>query len=257
MQFNAMSYLALPTHLFRACRPLATALLMVASLPALSTEATVVTSSLPPFTFPESPERPGFYVEVAKAAFEKAGLPFAIEFQPWARAQANTLSTPGLFILGLAHTPERDRNYKFAAEIISHNICFISLKPHAAINAFDQARNLKGITVRAGTVFEALLRNSGLANIDLSQTDEQNARKLSKGHVQAWLTYDLAATFTWRAIDADPGDLVIGATLQRESVFLATAKETPDETIKSVHDAVQALHADGTYDRIYEKYFGR
>jgi len=142
-----MNQVAALTYLFSASRPLATALLMAFSLPALSMETTVVTSLLPPFTSPDTPERPGFYVEVAKAAFERAGLSFSIEFQPWARAQANTLATPGLFILGLAHTPE--------------------------------------------------------------------------------------------------------------GIFLAAAKETPDETIKKLHDAVQALHADGTYDRIYGKYFGR
>jgi polar amino acid transport system substrate-binding protein len=245
------------TYLLHASRPLVTALLMAVSLPALSMETTVVTSLLPPFTSPDTPERPGLYVEVAKAAFERAGLPFSIEFQPWARAQANTLATPGLFILGLAHTPERDGKFKFAAEIASHNICFISLKPHASINSFDQARNSGAITVRSGTVFEALLRNAGLANIDLSQTDEQNARKLSNGRVQTWLTYDLAATSTWRSINGDPTDLVIGTPIQREAIFLAAAKETSDETIKKLHDAVQSLHADGTYDRIYQKYFGR
>ncbi|HMA51658.1 MAG TPA: hypothetical protein VKP60_17990, partial [Magnetospirillaceae bacterium] len=109
---------------------MALALLAAVAFPALSAETTVVTSLLPPFTSPETPERPGFYVEVAKAAFEKAGLPFSVEFQPWARAQANTLATPGLFILGLAHTPERDKKFKFAAEIIAHNICFISMKPN-------------------------------------------------------------------------------------------------------------------------------
>lgn len=252
----AMSRFVSPTNLLHACRILAAALLVVISGTALGMEPTVVTSLLPPFTFPDKPERPGFYVEVAKAAFEKAGLPFSVEFQPWARAQANTLARPGLFILGLAHTPERDQKFKFAAEVAAHDICFISLKPHAPINSLEEARNAGPITVRKGTVFEALLRDAGLTNIELSQTDAQSARQLSKGHLQAWLIYDQAATFTWHVIDADPADLVIGAPIHRESVYLAASKDTPDEMIRKVHDAVQTVRADGTYDRIYAKYFG-
>lgn len=240
----------------KAFRPLAAALAMIAALPALGAEPAVVTSLLPPFTSPDTPARPGFYVEVAKAAFEKAGLPFSIEFQPWARAQANTLATPGLFILGLAHTPERDRKFKFAAEIASHDICFVSLKPHAAVDSFDEARGLTTVAVRAGTVFETTARNAGLANIELGQTDIQSARQLSRGHVQAWLIYDQAAIYAWREIGAERGDLVIGAPVRREGVFLAASKDTPDDLIRKLHDSVEALHADGTYDRLYRKYFG-
>ncbi len=242
-----------PTAFFRM---LAAATLLALSLPGLSADVTVVTSFLPPFTSPDTPERPGFYVEVAKAAFEKAGLPFSVEFQPWARAQATTLATPGLFILGLAHTPERDKKFKFAAEIASHDICFVSMKPHAPINSAREARGAGAVTVRAGSVFESMARNIGLTNLDLGQTDEQSARQLSRGHLQAWLVYDQAAIYTWRVINADPKDLVIGAPIQHEGVFLATSRETSDETIKKLHDAVESLHADGTYDRIREKYFG-
>lgn len=238
----------------RTMAPLIIAGLLFSS--AAEAEIHMVAADLPPFSMSDSADKPGFVVELAQAAFERARIPFNLEFMPWARAQNAAKTEPDTVILCLTRTPDRENDYKWVVEVLKPKLVFVSAKPTAPVNSFDEARSLAHITVRASTNFEEMLRQKGILNIETVQKEEQNAQKLEVQHADAWLSYDLRARWVWRNMGADPAKLVIGKSMAEDSLQIGASKNMSDDTAVKISAAVEALRQDGTYRTIYTKYFG-
>lgn len=238
-------------------KALALGLLALLSSSAAGAEIRIVTANLPPFSIDEHPDKPGFVVELAEAAFKRAGMPYQLDFLPWARAQENAKTEPGTFILGLARTPEREASYKWVAEVLQPKLVFVSVKPAAAVDDLAAARKLANITVRASTPFDNLLKTEQMTNFSAVQSEEANAERLRTKQADAWLTYDFRAIFVWDAMGGDADQLVYGKPLSREHLEIAANPKTDDAAIGKIVAALAALRADGTYDTIYRRYFGQ
>ena len=216
----------------------------------------VVTADLPPFSIADHPDRPGFVVELAEAAFKRAGLPYRLEFLPWTRAQAVAKTEPDTIILGLTRTPDREADYQWVAEVLQPKVVFIAVQPGKPIDDIAAAKALPHITVRASTPFETLLKNENFTNVEAVQAEDINAKKLQAQRADAWLTYDLRGVFVWREIGGNPAQLVVGKPLSEEHLDIAASKQTKDETTSKIAAAVAALRSDGTWDALHKKYFG-
>jgi polar amino acid transport system substrate-binding protein len=216
----------------------------------------MVTADLPPFEIERSATLPGFNVELARGMFERAGLSFTLRFLPWARAQSEAMQNPQTVIIGLARTSGREAQFKWIAELEVSKIVFFTVKPAPPVKTLLEAKSLKEITVRANTPFQSILNENGVEKVSVVQGEHQNVIKLQSRRVDAWLTYELRGIFTWTAAGFDPADLVIGPPISEEKVFLAGSLNFPDEIAAKLRTALADIRADGSYDRIFGRYFG-
>jgi polar amino acid transport system substrate-binding protein len=216
----------------------------------------MVTADLPPFEIERSATLPGFNVELAKGMFERVGLPYSLRFLPWARAQSEAMQNPRTVIIGLARTSGREAQFKWIAELEVSKIVFFTVKPAPAVKSLSEAKSLKEVTVRANTPFQSILNENGVERVSVVQGEHQNVIKLQSRRVDAWLTYELRGIFAWTAAGFEPADLVIGPPISEEKVFLAGSVGFPDEVAVKLQTALSELRADGSYDRIFGRYFG-
>ncbi len=233
------------------------ALVVACALPVAATADTrVLAGNLPPFSYEGRDEAPGFVVEVARETFKRAGEGITLEFQPWPKAQAMARAEPGVAIIGLTRTPEREAGYAWLAEVLEVGTVFVAVRPAAPVDGFEQAGGLKMLTVRAATPFQEMLKAAKLGNYEPVQSEELNVDKLRLNRADAWLTYDLRALVVWRERGGDPAALVFGKPLAREKLYIAGNRDMPAGLGSKLEAALAAQHADGSYQALYRKYFG-
>ncbi len=225
--------------------------------PATATEVAVLASDLAPLSVPNNPERPGFNVELVKALFQRAEIPYTLAFLPWARAQYEVTQQPDAVIIGLARIASREAAYKWVVPLIDTHVVFFTTRKTGAIDTVEEARRLNSITVRAETPFAARLAENGFQQppVEPAQSEEINARKLQAGRADAWLTYDLRGLSTWKQQGFDAAELVRGKPISSETVYLAANLLFPEDTAERLRAALAAITKDGTYEAIRARYF--
>jgi polar amino acid transport system substrate-binding protein len=239
---------------------LAIAALLLATTAVRAEPVKLLVGDLPPFSIAPEGVKPGdasgFTADVMRAALDKAGI--AYEFVPmsWPRAQAMAKSDAGYAIIGLTRIPAREPDYQWVAELLKPQMMFLAIKPHDAVDSLEAAKALKGITVRANTPFQEVLKAAGVDGVEAVQTEEQNARKLAGGRAEAWLTYDLRGLWVWKQVGEDPAKLVLGKPLSTEAIYLAANKGFDAAIAAKLAAAAAATRADGSYQAIYARYFG-
>lgn len=216
----------------------------------------VYVSDLPPYSMPHDPKRPGFNIELVREAMMRAGIGYRLEPRPWGRAQQETRFTPASLIVGLTPTPERGPHYAWIAPLLNVDILFVSRRPQRGFDSLDQARLARAITVRAETAFETILRNAGFGNVGTVQSEESNARKLYAGRADAWLTSNLRGLYVWTTLGFPVGELVYGKPIASEPLYLAAHTDFPHELADRIRAAMASVRRDGTYDRLFRRYFG-
>ena len=91
------------------------------------------------------------------------------------------------------------------------------------------------------------LEGKGLAPIN-SLRDQENIGKLLKGQIDVWATADPVGPYL--AITG----LKPVLRFNEARLFLALNRATPDEVVERLQRALDAMRADGTVDRMLQRY---
>ena len=100
---------------------------------------------------------------------QRVGHPGRIEFLPWAAAQRIAKTEPDIGILALTRTPEREKEYRWIAKILTDDLIVVGGQG-IDVSALDKVRD-RPTGVLAGSGAEALLKGRGFTRIQ-PQTEE-------------------------------------------------------------------------------------
>lgn len=235
---------------------LSAAILVAAGLAAAAAQAetikAVTADNLSPFSRGADKAMPGFNHELVVEIGKRAGVDIQIEYLPWKRAQKVAKDTPNTLVFGLGRNEKRENNYDWITNLL--NVERVFLTTGAPVNSFDEASGLSKVAARS--LYYRMLDGQGFTNIEDGQTIA-NFKKLEAGRVDAVFTVNARAQFTWtQDLGFAADQLTIGESLGRVEIWLAASKGFPADTAKKLHDALQELRADGTYEALHKKYFG-
>jgi polar amino acid transport system substrate-binding protein len=228
--------------------------LLVSATPAAAQTVQQVTANLPPLSIEGSNERPGFAYEVVALAHERAGLLFKPEFLPWARAQIEVLSRPNCLVFALGRSPERESKYLWIAEVVKQPGVFVQLGDVAPVMSLAEARKFASIGVAQSTPWGDFLQQNEFNNLDRAANEVTNAKKLIAGRFNAWYTSELRARDLLRT-EGYTGKIVVSEPFRTEVNWLAAGPNFPPDIADRLKKAIDGIKADGTYDRLYQKYF--
>jgi polar amino acid transport system substrate-binding protein len=227
---------------------------LLASQPAVAAGYRVLASDRPPYAMDEGSAEPGFCVEVAQELGKRAGIKVTVEFMPWARAQEHARQAVDALLPCINKTKSREDQYSWIAGLNEvANAFFTMSKP---VNSMDEAKAAESVTVILGSEQEKDLGKAGLKNIEAQDDPEVSAKMLEAGRVDVWYVHDLRALYIWRTLGFDSGKLVMGKKYSPTIQYLAGHKDIPAEDLKKFTEAYEALVKDGSYDKLYAKYFG-
>ncbi len=233
---------------------------VAAAAPAWAAELRLITAELPPYTFQIPPatvaEFPGpgqgLVQEVVAEMARRVGHSGSIEYMPWQRAQQIAMTEPNVGILSLTRSPEREDKYRWLAKIVTDDLVLVGGQG-VDVSSLDKVKNRpSGVLLRSGA--EALLREKGFTRIESAPEEWLNAKKLKERRIDAWLAPRLMVIYAMQEVQGDLGTLNIGEIVRASDIYLAASKSLPDAEAEKWEKAFESMKADGSYERILQKY---
>lgn len=222
-----------------------------------------LTDENPPFNYTEKGRLVGVATEIVQAMAARAGLPVKTEVLAWDKAYVRTQGQRDTCLYSTARFENRERLFLWVGPVATNHWAVYG-KPDFAPplrSAKDLAPYRIGTVVRDPKV--DFLRENGVTEVRQARDDAQNPARLflpreSPDYIDLWIT-DLHAGRELAAAAKVPGvKLVLVAAEQ--PLFLACNPQTDRRTVKALADALDAMKADGAFQRIsadHDKRFPR
>ena len=226
----------------------------------LKDEVVVATeAAFAPFEYYDEKDRglTGFDVDLIRAVAKEIGYKNCtikhMDFD--ALIPADNSEKADMVISAMTITENRKRVVLFSQPYYKSGLAFIVRKD---VNDVKQFEDLKGKAIAVqqdttGAVYAEKLKDMG-AVIKAFDTNDRALVELKNGKVDA-VVCDLPVLQYFLKHGGSACARLVGNPLTAEEYGIAVAKKKP-EMEKAVNQALDTLKKNGTYDKIYEKWFG-
>ena len=215
----------------------------------------VFTEEWPPVTFSENGKAGGMAVEVVREMLRRAGQPTEIWVVPWARGFKMVTEEPNVALFAVVRTPERERLMTLIGPLlIARTEMYQKRGSPWRGKAGETLRKAVVGTYRAA-IFEKVARDNGFTRIELATTPDRTARMLLAGRVDLWIDSNISAPSIIQVAGGKPGDLETVLTLDVAELMLGISRGTPAPVVLALENALHAMKADGSYQRIFRRWF--
>ncbi|MCZ7886129.1 MULTISPECIES: substrate-binding periplasmic protein [Agrobacterium] len=217
--------------------------------PASAAKLFLTTEIYPPYNLQASDGSVrGVYFDQLRTVLEDTGTSYEVAVMPWARAIALARTQAMHCVFAAARTLEREKQFKWVTPIhIDRNILVARRDANIEASSLEDARKYRVGTQR-GDYTEALLEKLGFPQVDVGADFEITLHKLNAGRIDLMPMSES----TFKSLPADTFREVI--TLSRQQLGLACNKSVPDEVIAKLQARLDRLIADGTQQRIFDRY---
>ena len=205
----------------------------------------------------EKGEIVGFDIDVVKAIAQKAGIEVKFVNTPWegifnALAQGDR----DLLVSSVTITDERKQTMDFSAPYFDARQ-LIAVKADSKVSRFDDLMKLK-VGVQTGTTGdEAITKLQGKtsANIKRFESTPLALKELEAGGVDA-VVADNGVVIHYVANNAGAKFKTVSDTGFAAEQYGLPVKKGNTELLAKLNQGLAAIKADGSYDKIYARYFG-
>ena len=250
-------------HVLREAAMSRLALLMCAIFvvaPARAAELRLITAELPPYTFQMPPatvaEFPGpgqgLVQEVVAEMARRVGHSGTIEYMPWARAQQIAMTEPNIGILSLTRSPEREDKYRWLVKIVTDDLVWSAGRAWTS-RASTRRRTAPPACCCARAPKRCCAKRASRASSPRPRSGSTR-RRLKERRIDAWLAPRLMVIYAMQEVQGDLGTLNMGEIVRASDIYLAASKSLPDSEAAKWEQAFESMKADGSYDRIVQKY---
>ena len=209
--------------------------------------------TFPPFEFTENEKDVGFDIDLAQAVCDKLGYKMEVKNLGFdARIPALQSGQIDLIAAGMDATPERREQVSFTDVYFKGGYVVVVKNDNSTINGFDDL-NGKTVAAQIGSKPADLAKEKG-ATVKEVDTNTQGWMELEAGTCDAVAIDQAVALYYLQQGGKDKLKLV-GEPIVSRGVAMATSKDKPELT-KDINKALQELKADGTYAKLYKKWFG-
>lgn len=219
----------------------------------------LLTENFPPYNmaingknFAQEDNVDGIAVDVVKEMFKRAGIKYNLTLRfPWDRIYKLAMEKPDYGIFVTARLPEREQAFKWVGPIGPDDWILLARGDSTiSLSSLEQAKQYKVGAYKGDAIAQALAEKGIEASTSLR--DQENAKKLEKGQIDLWATGDPAGRYL--AKQEGVSGLKTVLRFNKAELFLALNKETPDEVVKRLQDALDKMRAEGVVDQILNSY---
>ena len=196
----------------------------------------------------------GFNVEVVREILKRVNHVDNIQVFPWARAYLMLQNDPGIALFSTTRTPEREQLFKWVGPTnINTWVLYKKKGSPLHITSLEDAKKVGAIGVTRADAKQKYLLDEGFTNVDPVNLGMQNAQKLLRGRIDLWLTGNLGFVAETEKAGIDRSEFEPVLVLQRNYLYIALSKDTPDATVHKWQAALDAMKRDGTYKAILSR----
>lgn len=212
----------------------------------------VTDATFPPMEFVENGKYTGFDIELIEAIGQHLKRPVEwtnVDFKgliPSLTSRRADIAVSGIYI-----TPERAQVVNFAESYLAGGLVAMVKDNNGTIKTLDDLKG-KRISVQIGTKSVQWLRdNVPSAQLVEVEKNQQMFNLVDIGRVDAAVTGKPAA---FQYARTKGGVKILPQQLTTEEYGIAVRKDLPELT-KSINEALVQLKANGTYDKLVQKWF--
>ncbi|WP_298703397.1 basic amino acid ABC transporter substrate-binding protein [uncultured Veillonella sp.] len=212
-------------------------------------------TTFPPFEFTEGDKYVGFDIDLAEAIAKKMG--YKMEFKSMGfdalipALQSNDID---MIASGINATPERAKAVDFSEPYFTEGgFAIVVRKDNTTINDWKDLEG-KRIITQIGTIPSEMARKIDGAQVKDVDSNSQAFNELQANTADAMIL-DNAVAMYYLKQGADKDLKITGQPTQAEGTVWAFRKGD-NELREKANKALQDLKADGTYQKIYDKWFG-
>jgi len=216
-------------------------------------EITMCTLNWEPYYGSDLP-RQGFFTELVRTAFERAGHTVKVEFMPWARAMLEVKQGDREVLLGAYYTEERAKTYRASESIYTDKVGLVARKD-LGIDSFDSLRELTDYTIGLGRGYAVSEEFDSADYLDKEPEKSQvlNIRKFYAGRIDMIAGSFASIRYLAQQQDRDLSRMVfMEPALKENTLHIMVSRAIPDskELLADFHRGLEEIREDGTYDRI-------
>ncbi|WP_319581881.1 transporter substrate-binding domain-containing protein [uncultured Pseudodesulfovibrio sp.] len=210
----------------------------------------------------------GFSVELLKAVVHKAGLRIHFKTGPWVEIKQELMEGKLDVLPLVSYSKERDNYFDFSIPYLQMHGSIFVRKDNKDIRSEADLKNKTVLVMHGDTAQEYAERNRLAGKLILTETYGEAMQMLSEGRYDAVLVQQVVG---WQIIKElglnnikDVRNIPLDPTLRPESgamtgfvqKFCLAVPEGNHALLARLNEGLSAVFADGTYDRLYLKWFG-
>ncbi|TRX74638.1 substrate-binding periplasmic protein [Pseudomonas mangiferae] len=240
-------------------RLLAVVLMSLGATLARAESLVLLTENLAPFNmssngsnFAKDDAVKGISADTLRLVCERAGVECQMILRfPWDRVYQQALKDTGYGLFSAARTPEREALFKWVGPIASNDWVLLGrADTPISVNSLQDAAKYR-IGGYKGDAISQHLIDRGLA-VETSLRDNENVKKLEKGQIDLWVTADPSGSYMAR--QEGLSDIKVVHRFHTADLFLALNKDTPDDLVRKLQTALDALRAEGALEKVRASY---
>lgn len=198
----------------------------------------------------------GYGVEMTEEIMHRVGARTDIVAVPWARAYDQLLFSPNVAVFSTTRTEERDPLFHWVGPFDRVQWVFVTHKNSGiTIRSLDDARKLSAIGTYIDDARDQFLVEQGFGNLQRSTSNSINFKKLIRGRLDLVVSTTAGMPITAKRAKVDLDELSIAYVFKEMDLYLAISKQTPPETVRKWQAAFEDMKEDGTFSRIYRKWY--
>jgi len=198
--------------------------------------------------------RNGFFTELVRTAFERAGHSVNVEFMPWARALLEVKQGDRDVLLGAYYSDERAETYIASDSIYTDKTGLIAQRS-LGITSFDSLRELRGYTIGVGRGFAVSEEFDAADYLDKEFAKDQvlNLRKFERGRIDMIAGSFASLRYLAQQEGIDTSNMVaLEPALKTNTLHIMISRsiEGGEQLMADFHRGLQEIREDGTFDQI-------
>lgn len=219
----------------------------------------LLTENFPPFNmteignhFAKGDEIKGINTDIVREIFKRANIGYDLELRyPWSLIYQFVESTPNSAIFSTDLTTDRRPQFKWVGPLSGTAIVLVTKNDSGLeVNKLSDAKNYRVGAYNDAAPAKFLEKHD--VSYSGSQSDDICLEKLVDNEIDIWATND--PIFQYIAKRNSVTGLQVALFLENRDQYIALNKETPDEVVQRLQNALDSVRNDGTADKIKKKY---
>lgn len=211
--------------------------------------------SFPPFEYvDEKGIYKGFNIDIMRAVSIEKGIDIEIIPMPWYQAIEALNDGKIDAIQGMKFSKSRDMHYDFSIPYIETPNSIFVRNDNKYIHDIDDLKGKK-VAIQKNDISKYLLSNRNIESLVEVNNQEEALIKLINKEIDAYVGNKLTGAYYIQKKGFEEYVKTVGENLLVENYCVVTL-EGNEEIISIFNDGIKKIINNGTYDKIYKKWFG-
>ena len=195
----------------------------------------------------------GFNIDLIRAVMDKTDLDVQFVPMPWEEALRALQDGRVDAVSGMKYDADRIQRFDFSEEYLINSLAIFVPRGVSVIVELEDLENKKVAVQKDDIAYQKLINKVSRMTATVSQ--EEAMKLLVDGKVDAVVGNRMAGQYILQRLGAMNSIQSVGGVINPERYGLAVRRGNPELLLK-FNDGLRKVKADGSYDRIYNKWFG-